>query len=698
MMLRHIQSIVARVLLSGALLGIFSSPLHAQQQQNHSSGNALIAEYFERRTAEIEQASLADITSQQDWQTHRQEYRDQLQEMLGLTPWPERGPLNDVVTSRIEHDDIVVECLHFQSLPGLYVTANFYRPKVVTQPLPAILYVCGHATMRDGTRSLGNKTGYQRHGAWYARNGYTCLTIDTIQLGEIPGDHHGTHAKGEWWWHGRGYTPLGVETWNGIRALDYLQSRPEVDAERIGLTGRSGGGAYTWFLAAMDDRVKAAVPVAGITSLRNHIVDGVIAGHCDCMFQTNLYGWDYPQLAALISPRPLLIANQDKDPIFPVDGVFDVFQKTRRIYDLEQASDKLGIFLCEGGHNDVQELQLASFRWFNRFLKNDTEQVTQTAEPLFEPKQLAVFTTLPEDERVTTAQKWFIPAASIAENANTRDDFLKQTSDARRWLTTPRGPASSLRSQELNVTLVNTWTRPLSQLRLREYHFNSGVPYQLSLYVLDHSEEHHELRVTLKILDEAQWQKTMSKLRNTFPDFPVTIATSDERLAAKFSGRLAFFAPRGVGPTAWAGDKSQLTHIRRRFALLGTTLEQEQLTDVLTAIKALNEISDNHLEDLRLSGSGTSAGLALYAAFVSGSDASPKISSLILEQLPTTPEARPQFLALDQHVSLQDVFLDVASRTKLNFFGDPSASAEFFKNAEQQATRLEIPMSITRLH
>ena len=106
--------------------------------------------------------------------------------------------------------------------------------------------------------SFGNKTGYQHHGEWFARNGYVCLIIDSLQLGEIPGLHHGTHHLGQWWWNARGYTPAGVEAWFGIRALDYLCSRPEVDAERIGLTGRSGGGSYSWTIAALDDRVKVA--------------------------------------------------------------------------------------------------------------------------------------------------------------------------------------------------------------------------------------------------------------------------------------------------------------------------------------------------------------------------------------------------------------------------------------------------------
>ena len=145
-----------------------------------------------------------------------------------------------------------------------------------------------------------------------------------------------------WWWLCRGYTPAGVEAWNCVRALDYLETRKEVDANRIGVTGRSGGGAYSWWIAAIDERIKVAVPVAGITDLQNHVVDGCVEGHCDCMFIVNTYRWDYPLVAALVAPRPLLISNSDKDTIFPLDGVLRVHEKVRRIYKLYGAEKQPG--------------------------------------------------------------------------------------------------------------------------------------------------------------------------------------------------------------------------------------------------------------------------------------------------------------------------------------------------------------------
>ncbi|RLS41764.1 MAG: acetylxylan esterase, partial [Planctomycetota bacterium] len=299
-----------------------------------STGDRLVAEYFRLETERLAAKTLADVQTLTDWEVKRPELQRQLFEMLGLDPLPPKTDLQPVITGKTEHEEFTVEKLHFQSSPGLYVTGNLYLPKNATGPLPTVFYVCGHAVVKKDGVSFGNKVGYQHHGGWYARNGYACLSIDTLQLGEIEGIHHGTHREGMWWWQARGYTPAGVEAWNCIRALDYLETRSEVDKNRIGVCGRSGGGAYSWWIAALDERIKVAVPVAGITTLKNHVVDGCIEGHCDCMFQTNTYGWDYATVAALVAPRPLLIANTDKDGIFPLDGVVQVHSQVRRIYEL----------------------------------------------------------------------------------------------------------------------------------------------------------------------------------------------------------------------------------------------------------------------------------------------------------------------------------------------------------------------------
>src|SRR3954471_10822022 len=405
----HIINLTSASLM--AVLMSFNS-VSAAEKIDTSRGDKMLAEYFRAETQKIAEASAAKLKDWNDWTAHREEYRRQLREMLGLDPPPERTPLNAVVTGKLERDDFKVEKLYFQSRPHLYVTGNLYLPKKPKGKVPAILYVCGHSPSKKDGVSFGNKTKFQHHGAWFARNGYVCLVIDTLQLGEIEGIHHGTYRENMWWWNARGYTPAGVETWNSIRAIDYLVSRPEVDPERIGVTGRSGGGAYSWYTTALDDRIKAVVPVAGITNLENHVVDGCVEGHCDCMFMVNTYRWDYPQLAALAAPRPLLISNTDRDPIFPFDGVVDIYQKVRDLYEFDKKGEDVALQMAAGPHEDLQVMQLYALQWFDKYLKGENRRIETAAKDYFKPEELKVFKKLPADQLNTRMHETFVPLSA----------------------------------------------------------------------------------------------------------------------------------------------------------------------------------------------------------------------------------------------------------------------------------------------
>ena len=185
-----------------------------------------LADYFRTETARLAAQPLQGIDSALDWKAARPQLQKRLYHMMGLDPLPERTPLHVETRGTLEQPDFLVERLLFQSSPGLYVTANLYRPKKVEGRLPTILYVCGHAKVEEDGVIMGNKSHYQHHAAWFAANGYVCLVLDTLQLGEVPGLHHGLHRENMWWWQSRGYTPAGLEAWNGIRAIDYLHLAP----------------------------------------------------------------------------------------------------------------------------------------------------------------------------------------------------------------------------------------------------------------------------------------------------------------------------------------------------------------------------------------------------------------------------------------------------------------------------------------
>jgi dienelactone hydrolase len=389
-----------------------------------SPGDAAIQDYLARRARVTDATFLEGIQSADDWQARRPEWHREYLEMLGLWPMPERTDLKATVTGTIERDGYVVEKLHFQSMPGLYVTANLYRParaEGLNLRLPTILYVCGHANMGRN----GNKTAYQTNPIWFARHGYVCLALDSLQLGEIPGVHHGTYREGRWWWVSRGYTPAGVECWNGMRAIDYLLARPDVDASRIGVTGISGGGAATFWIAAADERVAAAAPVSAMADLESYLGNLTVNGHCDCMFLHNAHRWPWTRIAGLIAPRPLLFVNSDADPIFPMDANERIIARLERLYSLFGASDRVDAVVSVGGHDYRRDIRQAVFRFFNSYFRGDPSLVADSEDDVvigsgadarypIDPESLRVFPTdadYPPDRINGEIDRTFVPMA-----------------------------------------------------------------------------------------------------------------------------------------------------------------------------------------------------------------------------------------------------------------------------------------------
>ena len=588
----------------------------------NTPGDRMFAKYFESEVERISEKSLSEIQTIQDWNTKKTEYRRQLHEMLGLDPLPERTPLKIQITGVLKHEEFDVKKLHYQSSPELYVTANLYLPKKISNPAPAILYVCGHGKVKINDTSYGNKTHYHHHGAWFARNGYVCLVIDTIQLGELEGIHHGTYSHDMWWWNSRGYTPAGVEAWNGIRAIDLLESLDYVDKSRIGITGRSGGGAYTWWIAALDDRIKVAAPVAGITDLKNHVIDGVIEGHCDCMFHINTYGWDFDQVASLIAPRPLLILNTDRDSIFPLNGVTRLHNKIKRIYKLHKKTENLGLVVTPGGHSDSQELRIPAFNWFNKHLKGESSLIDKTATKFFMPKQLKVFKTEPKDERTTTIHDFF-PIIKNNESTVSKEtvNILRQKSFGGWPSTYP------------TLNLKKIWDVSHNEDRIAAYNFESQKNIQLRMYISQNNRIDKPKSIHIHVLNEDEWKHFLIANRiNLGSHLQEEIAISNIKtnvvLNDKTKSKLAnnldrvrnnseaqiIFVPRGIGPSKLTLNKRHHTQTRRRFMLLGQTLAGQQAFDIIQCVRAIRSLSSYKNIPLEIWGNGHTSSLITISA------------------------------------------------------------------------------------
>jgi dienelactone hydrolase len=657
-------------------------------------GDRLRDAYFAREVRRVADACLADVKLREDWEKRRPELRRQLLDMLGLWPLPARTELHATTTGKVETDRFTVEKLHFQSIPGLYVTANLYLPKTVTAPAPAVVYVCGHSPVVVDGVPYGNKVAYQHHAGWYASHGYVCIVLDTLQLGEVPGLHHGTHHLNMWWWHTLGYTPAGVECWNAMRTIDYLQTRKEVDPKRIGVAGRSGGGATSWWVMAADERVTCAVPVAGLADLQAHLVDGntlhyrdgVISGHCDCMYFINDYHWDFAQVIAMCAPRPVLLGNTDADDIFPVPGYKRPAAKAKRIYELLGAGDRFALMEGPGPHKDIPEFQKGEYAWMNRWLKGDTGPVTVEELPPLTPKQLKVFNKPPADAINAIVHETFRRPAhpELPHSPGVTKEWwagqAPQWKQALREQVFGGWPASP---PALRPRLAADETH--DGVRLRAFDFVSEEEVELRLWLLTAEGVEKPSTVVATAVDEAGWRNFAAELGPAFKG-PLQLLTEVPRDEARFAQmkktlayhRWAFatIAPRGVGPTRWLevnplDGKPTGQHVRRRFALLGETLDGQRVWDVRRGIDCLRTVPDLKGVPLWLQGRGEAAGIALYAGLFE-----PDVARLDLWQPTASHRDGPTFLNVRRILDMpQAVALAFPRPVRLYVKDDAEAAA-----------------------
>jgi len=560
-----------------------------------------IREHLKARAAALEKEFLPQVKTAEDFEKLRPALREQYFFMLGLRPLPEKTPLQAVVTGRLDFPDFTVEKLHFQSRPGLYVTANLYLPKPVQVRHPAILLSCGHSNKgRDG-----NKTAYQDHGIWFATHGYACLVVDSLQLGEIAATHHGTYRFQRWWWHSAGYTPAGVECWNAIRALDYLQSRPEVDPERIGATGISGGGAATGWISAADERIRASAPVSGMADLGYYVGEDGVDGHCDCMFLYNNARWNWTVIPALVCPRPLLFVNSDADPIFPMSANERVINRLERLYARFGAGDRVDAVVSVGGHAYRTDIRRAVFEFFNRHLRGDSRPVSDAdaglgpdpKTPRIPTRDLRVFpedADLPKDQINTKIDEIFVPTAKVAPPdpgafEAWRNDLLgrlRQTCFSA-WPDAPpaAGKDDPTVPTEEGIQVSLNW------------HFPSGAT---------------ETRRWLVVLDQEEKPDVL-------PEWARPVVGDNPALLLK---------PRG----GWTRRNPPNT-VERSMALLGTTADAGRVWDVIVVAR--------RKPGLFVTGRGPAGILAAYAALFE-----PSLQGVTIVDPPASHREGPHFLSV----------------------------------------------------
>jgi dienelactone hydrolase len=403
---------------------VWTSGIRAAEQDSTSGLKPLnrfprmVQEYFVEQVRAAEQLGAkarAALTSRADAEAYVREVRKRIRTCFG--PFPEKTPLNAKVTGVVRHDAYDIEKVIFESRPGFLVTANLYVPKGRTFPLPGVVGSCGH--------SLNGKAAetYQSFAQGLARLGYVCLLFDPIGQGERlqyghldkaerPGPTTGEHLRA-----GNQQFLVGEffgawRAWDGIRALDYLLTRKEVDPKHLGITGNSGGGTMTTWLCGVEARWTMAAPGCFVTTFRRNMENELPADTEQCPPKALALGLDHADFLAALAPKPVLIVAQEKD-YFDARGAEEAFDRLRRLYRLLGAEDNVKLFIGPRAHGYFQENREAMYQWFNR--------ATGVSKESKEPNLV-----LEKDETL-----WCTPKGQVADlNSRTVFSFTREKSQA----------------------------------------------------------------------------------------------------------------------------------------------------------------------------------------------------------------------------------------------------------------------------
>jgi dienelactone hydrolase len=288
------------------------------------------------------------------WEARKTQLTRQVLSAAGLLPMPERTPLHPRIFGRIEHPEYSVEKVLLETWPGFYLGGNLYRPKGRAGKLPAIVNPHGHWSYGRLEQSP-NYSGQALAGT-LARQGYVVFAYDMLGYNDTAQTPHTWSGSREQLWS---FTPLGLQLWNSIRVVDFLLSLTEVDPERIGATGASGGGTQTFLLTAVDSRVKYAAPV--------NMVSAIMQGGCGCENTPGLrIGTNNMEFAAMMAPRPMLLVAATGDWTKNVPR--EEFPAIRKIYALYGKPDNVEAQQFNYGHNYNQDSREAVYRFFAKHM------------------------------------------------------------------------------------------------------------------------------------------------------------------------------------------------------------------------------------------------------------------------------------------------------------------------------------------
>lgn len=363
----------------------------------------MVQEHFVARVRAAERAgnaARAALKTRADAEGYVREVRQKIADCFG--PFPKKTPLNPRVTGTVERDAYTIEKVIFDSRPDFPVTANLYVPKDKPLPLPGVVGSCGHSANGKAAEA------YQSFAQGLARLGYVVLIFDPIgqgervQYGHVEKEHRPGVGVGEHLLAGNQQFLVGEffgtwRAWDGIRALDYLLTRKEVEPRLVGVTGNSGGGTMTTWLCGVEPRWAFAAPSCFVTTFRRNLENELPQDTEQCPPKALAHHLDHADFLAALAPKPVAILAKEKD-YFDVRGAREAYERLRKLYGLLGSEGNVGLFTGPTGHGYSQENREAMYQWFNL--------ATRVSDAKTEPKL-----TIEKDETL-----WCTPKGQVADS------------------------------------------------------------------------------------------------------------------------------------------------------------------------------------------------------------------------------------------------------------------------------------------
>lgn len=331
----------------------------------------MVHEYYVAKVRGVERRAMerkAALSNKAEAEAYVADVRDRIAKAFAPMP-TKKTPLNAKVTGVLDRDGYTVEKVIFESRPKFYVTAHLYLPKDRKGKVPGVVGSCGHS---DNGK---NAEAYQSFAQGLARLGTACLIFDPVGQGERilylnearkrrhggPTQEH-NHAGNQMELVGEF---LGSwRAWDGIRALDYLLTRPEIDPHHVGITGNSGGGTMTTWLIGLERRWTMGAPACFVTTWRRNLENELPQDNEQCPPRSLALGLDHDDYLAAMAPRPVIILAKEQD-YFDARGSEEAFARLRHLYGLLGAEDKVQLHIGPTTHGYSQENREAMYRFFN---------------------------------------------------------------------------------------------------------------------------------------------------------------------------------------------------------------------------------------------------------------------------------------------------------------------------------------------